>query len=84
MTLIIDIRPELQTELARQAAAHGIAIDAYAARLLEEAAAQLPEGKTPSRSSLQNTLLEMAEFSQKIPSLPDDAFSRASIYRDHD
>ncbi len=41
MTITIDIKPEIQTELARQAAAHGRAIEAYAASLLEEAV-QLP------------------------------------------
>ena len=37
MTITVDIRPEIQAELARQAAAYGGAIEAYAARLLEEA-----------------------------------------------
>jgi hypothetical protein len=41
MTIIIDVRPEIQAELARQAAAHGRAIEAYAASLLEETV-QLP------------------------------------------
>lgn len=38
MTITVEIRPEVQAELARQAAAHGLGIDAYAASLLEEAA----------------------------------------------
>ena len=37
MTITVDIRPEVQAELARQAAARGRAIEAYAASLLEEA-----------------------------------------------
>jgi len=37
MTILVDIRPEVQAELARQAAAHGRAIEAHAASLLEEA-----------------------------------------------
>ncbi len=37
MTITVDIRPEVQAELARQAAAHNRAIEAYAASLLEEA-----------------------------------------------
>jgi hypothetical protein len=43
MTITVDLRPEIQAELARQAAAHGRAIEAYAASLLEEAV-QLPSG----------------------------------------
>jgi fructose-1,6-bisphosphatase/sedoheptulose 1,7-bisphosphatase-like protein len=38
MTITVDIKPDVQAELARQAAAHGMGIDAYAATLLEEAA----------------------------------------------
>jgi hypothetical protein len=38
MTITLDIRPEVQDELARQAAAQGLGIGAYAASLLEEAA----------------------------------------------
>lgn len=37
MTITVDIRPDVQAELARQAAAHGRALEAYAASLLEEA-----------------------------------------------
>ena len=37
MTITVDIRPEVQAELARQAAEHGRAIEMYAASLLEEA-----------------------------------------------
>jgi hypothetical protein len=84
MTIIVDIRPEVQAELSRQAAAHGVDIGAYAASLLEEAA-HVPSGsKTISQSELDNTLQELAQFSHKIPLLPDEAFSRESLYRDHD
>jgi hypothetical protein len=38
MTMTLEIRPELQAELASQAAARGMELDAYAARLLEQAA----------------------------------------------
>ena len=42
MTITLDITRELQAELARQAAAHGSAVETYAATLLEEAV-HLPE-----------------------------------------
>jgi len=38
MTITLEIGPELEAELSRQAAARGVAIDAYAAGLLKEAA----------------------------------------------
>jgi hypothetical protein len=38
MTITVDIRPEVQAELARRAAARGIDVPAYVATLLEQAA----------------------------------------------
>lgn len=38
MTITLEIGPELEAGLARQAAARGIGIDAYATGLLKEAA----------------------------------------------
>jgi hypothetical protein len=84
MTIIINIEPEVQEELSRQAAAHGVDVNSYAASLLEEAA-HVPAGaKKLSQAQLDKTLEEIAQFSQKIPVLPDEAFSRESLYRDHD
>jgi plasmid stability protein len=84
MTITVNIAPEVQAELARQAAAHGRAVEAYAASLLEEAA-HLPAGADRlSQDRLENTLREMAQFSRKIPALPDEAFTRESLYQDHD
>jgi plasmid stability protein len=37
MTITVDITPEVQAALAREAAAHGRDVEAYAATLLEEA-----------------------------------------------
>jgi hypothetical protein len=38
MTITIELAPELEAELARQAARRGVNIDVYAAGLLEDAA----------------------------------------------
>ena len=84
MTITIDIKPEVQAELSRQAAANGVDISAYAAALLEEAAHVVAGSKVLTPEQLDKTLEELAQFSYKIPSLPDEAFSRESLYRDHD
>jgi hypothetical protein len=66
MTIIVDIKPEVQAELSRQAAAHGVDIVAYAASLLQEAA-QFPVGSnTLSASQLDKTLEELAQFSHRF------------------
>ena len=50
-----------------------------------EEAARVPAGlKSLSPSQLDQTLAELAQFSHKIPLLPDEAFSRESLYQDHD
>ncbi len=58
MTILIEIRPEVQAELARQAAAQGRAIEAVAAALLEEAI-HVPDAP-PVRISAEN-LMELSE-----------------------
>jgi hypothetical protein len=37
-----------------------------------------------SFDELEIALRELAEFSHKIPQLPDEAFSRESLYPDHE
>lgn len=54
MTITIELAPELQAELARQAARRGVGIDSYAASLIEDAAYRAtstdkPPSSTPSR-----------------------------------
>ncbi len=56
MTITLDIRPEVQAELARQAAQQGRAIEAIAADLLDEAIQQ------PPRTSAQATAKDMVEL----------------------
>ncbi len=84
MTLIIEIKPEVQQVLHRQASVHGVDLAAYAASLLEEAA-HIPSGAKPlTLGDVDNTLRDLAQFSHKMPSLPDEAFSRESLYPDRD
>lgn len=84
MNITIDIKPEVRAELLRRGAEHGRDLDAYAPSLLEDAAHVPDSSNTLSQSELEVTLRELAQFSHKIPSLPEEAFSRESLYRDHD
>lgn len=56
MTITLDIKPEVQAELARQAAAQGCAIESYAATLLEEAV------HLPTVASPETTAKDMVEL----------------------
>jgi hypothetical protein len=85
MTITVDIKPEVQAELAAQAAARGIDVPTYAAAILEQAAQPAPlEPQNRSLEEFEKTLDRIAQFSDKIPVLPDEAFSREKLYQDHD
>jgi hypothetical protein len=69
MTITVDITPEVQAELARQAAAQGRALEAYVANLLKQAAqaegselanqtARLKRQRHPGRKSLAQLFAE--------------------------
>jgi hypothetical protein len=47
VTITLDIRPETQDELARQAAARGMELEVFAANLLEKAAHDASVGPVP-------------------------------------
>ncbi|HEY6341285.1 MAG TPA: hypothetical protein VIY49_07320 [Bryobacteraceae bacterium] len=55
MTITLDIRPETQAELTRQAAAQGRPVEAVAAKLLEEAVHLPPEAtaKAPAKDMVE-------------------------------
>lgn len=57
MTITIDIKLEVQAELARLAAAQGRPVESYAAALLEEAvhrpAAMLPEAEAKDKNMVE-------------------------------
>jgi hypothetical protein len=70
-TILVDLKLEVHAELSRQAAARGVDIGSYAASLLEEAAHARAVSKILSPEQLDETLREIAQYSDKIPLLPD-------------
>ncbi|MGA2772744.1 MAG: hypothetical protein ABSG26_18200 [Bryobacteraceae bacterium] len=73
MTIIVEIRPEVQAELARQAASRGSAIEAYAASLLEDAV-QVPAETSTNAEKGRKSLVEVCAM---VRGLTDDLdFSR--------
>ena len=85
MTITINIKPETEAELARQAEIHGMDVPAYAATILERATKPVePPSTDRSIEEFEKSLDRIAQFSDKIPALPDEAFTREGIYRDHD
>ena len=67
MTIVIEIRPEVEAEIARQAALQGRAIEAHAASLLE-AAVQLPsvDRQAFDRASAQTAAVRIRELREGL------------------
>ena len=88
MTLTLEIPPDIQSKLAREAEARGVAIPALAVRLPEEAVARptaaipAPAGRSPFQ--IRAWLDSLSEFSDQIPALPGETFTRGLSYHDHD
>ena len=83
MTIQIELNPEIMERLAAEAAAHGIASEEYAERLLRQAIAThaQPQGQL-SVAELHAMLNAIAEGSEKLPKVPTSAFTRESFYED--
>ena len=79
---------QIPDELAIQAAGRGIGVAAYVEQILINQVATakpvLPRLPRLTQAEIDAVLDGLAEFSDKIPILPDSAFTREAIYSDHD
>jgi hypothetical protein len=85
MVPTVELSPETESRLVAEARVLGLGVTTYAAMLLKEATSQpaIPQsGRTPQE--IRAWLNELAQFSDKIPPMPGETFSREMIYQDHD
>ena len=82
----MQITVTIPDEFAAQAQARGLTPEDYVERLIDDAArvSSKPLLLAKPRLDMETFLREMAAFSDKIPILPDEAFTRESFYQDHD
>jgi hypothetical protein len=84
----MQITIEIPDELAAQAQARGLTLEVYVRSLIEGAAGSrplpLPIPRHLPRIDTETFLSNMAKYSEKIPQLPEEAFTRESFYQDHD
>ena len=82
----MQITIEIPDELAAQAQARGLTPEFYVRSLIVEAAHAAPVPIPPQepKMDIETFLREMSAHSDKIPQLPDEAFTRESFYQDHD
>lgn len=66
MTIKIDIKPEVEVELSRQAAEQGRPIESYAANLLEEAARRGANGAAARKERARAAGARIRELRQDV------------------
>ena len=82
----IALRPDIEARLTAEAQARGVDIEAYVESILEQAmtTATTSSPRQRTREEMQAFYDALAAHSDKIPQLPDEAFTRESFYQDHD
>lgn len=84
MTLTIELAPEVEEQLRREAEQQGMASETYARQLLEERllpAQELPFWARASREEWLQAFNEwMDSHDANLPPLPDEAYNRESFY----
>lgn len=71
-------------EIAAQVLASGRSPESYVQQLIAERTPVAPTGIAKKLLDLESFFGEISAFSGKFPLPPDEAFSRESLYRDHD
>lgn len=80
----MEITVHIPDELAAEAQARGVGLEAYVEELLAQQVAAATGTKPPRTSQeIRAWLDSLAQFSEKIPPLPD-TISREWLYQDHD
>ena len=82
----MQVTANIPDELAAQVEARGLSAESFVQSLIDGAAYAAPKAFPAARPKLdlEEFFQKMAAFSDKIPQLPDEAFTRESFYQDHD
>ncbi len=79
----MQVTVTIPDELAAQAQARGLSVEAYVESLFEEAARRLLSPRRPRTPEQIDAFFKgMAEGAQPLPLLPTESFTRESFYRD--
>lgn len=82
MTVRLELKPDVEANLAAQARARGVPLDSYLQGVIEDLARADSAGPAGLKD-VQAALDALAEMGRALPHLPSSAFSRESIYEDH-
>ena len=81
----MQVTVTIPDELAAHVQSRGLTPQSYIEDLLAEQVSQKAAASPKlTLEEFDAALDELAQYSDKIPSLPDEALSRESFYQDHD
>jgi hypothetical protein len=80
----MQVTVTIPDELAAQVKARGITPESFVSGLIEDAARANPLAPKRRTRDMKAFFKAMAAHSEKVPELPDEAFTRESFYQDHD
>jgi hypothetical protein len=85
MSISIELKPEVEERLGREASAKGLSVEAYVEDLIERQVADSREG-TPrvDMEEVDRVLDALSEGSEDRPAPPPEAYTREAIYQEHD
>jgi hypothetical protein len=77
---------EVSDEFAAQAQARGLTPEGFVRSLIEDASRSATKPLPPAKPkmNMEEFFQALSAYSDKIPQLPDEAFTRESFYQDHD
>jgi hypothetical protein len=83
MSISIELKPEIEERLEQEAAARGVSVESYVEELLEQQVSQPAKISRVGAEEIDHVLDSLAEGSENRPVLPSEAYTRESIYHDH-
>jgi post-segregation antitoxin (ccd killing protein) len=80
----MQITLTIPDDIAAQAQARGLSVEAYVQNLIEQQARSQERQTVPvrTREEIESFFSAMSEGSQRLPSLPTSSFTRESFYED--
>ena len=80
----LELAPDVEERLQKAAEARGLKPNEYAAQVIAAAVPPVLVEKHLTKEQMRAFLDGMAVHSDKLPVLPDYAYTRESFYEDHD
>jgi hypothetical protein len=80
----MQVSVTIPDDIAAQALASGMTPESYVQELIAARNPAPQPSIAQKLADLESFFAEITAYSGKAPNLPDEAFSRESLYRDHD